>query len=50
MDPDTNSRYGLPILPLLAVALAGLAARGRTVVVVGAVGVVAAASTLVALR
>jgi hypothetical protein len=50
MDPDTNSRYGLPILPLLTLALAGLAAKGRTVVVVGAVGVVAATSTLVALR
>ena len=49
MDPDTNSRYGLPLLPLLAVSMALLSARGRTVCVVAAVGIIAAVSTLVVL-
>jgi hypothetical protein len=46
MDPGTGSRYGLSVLPVLAVALAFLAERGRVVWLVGAVGVVTAVTTL----
>jgi hypothetical protein len=49
MDPGAGSRYGLCILPLMAVSLAKLSERGRVTALVGALGVGATLATLVIL-
>jgi hypothetical protein len=46
MDPGVVPRYGLSVLPLLAVCLAQLAERGRVVWLIGGVGAVTAVTTL----
>lgn len=49
MDPGTGSRYGISVLPALAVVLAFLAVRGRVVWLIGAIGAAGAVTTLVVL-
>jgi hypothetical protein len=49
MDPGTGSRYGISVLPALAVVLAFLAVRARVVWLVGAIGAVGTVTTLVVL-
>jgi hypothetical protein len=46
MDPGLVPRYGLSVLPLLAVCLAELAQRGRVVWLVAGVGIFTAVTTL----